>query len=133
MLNWKFHNGIRCAEMKNDTIYLMQEELKETIQREIAAKLLPVLASVESIQDAIERGIGSMGTSVQAIEEIKRKVNLTPEEVERVYGLNAATLANKRTKAVGPRYIKDGGKILYSQREIQKYLNEREILTNENN
>ena len=116
--------------MKETYKFLMREEIRDTIQKELSAKLIPVLAGVESIQETLERGIGPVAASVQEIEEIKRKVNLTPEEVERVYGLNAATLANKRTKAAGPRYIKDGGKILYPQKEIQKYLNQREILTN---
>ena len=115
--------------MKDAYKSLMREEIRETIQKEIGAKLTPVLAGVASIQEALERTIGPVAASVQEIEEIKRKVNLTPEEVERVYGLNAATLANKRTKGAGPRYIKDGGKILYSQKEIQKYLYDREILT----
>lgn len=83
------------------------------------------------MQETFERTLGPLAASVQDIEEIKRKINLTPEEVERVYGLNAATLANKRAKAAGPRYIKDGGKILYPQKELQKYLTDREILTND--
>ncbi len=116
--------------MKDNYKFLVREEIRDAIQREIGPKLDPVLAGVESIQAALERTIGPVAASVQEIEEIKRKVNLTPEEVERVYGLNAATLANKRTKGAGPRYIKDGGKILYPQREIQKYLSQREILTN---
>ena len=84
---------------------------------------------MDSMQETFERTLGPLAASVQEIEEIKRNVNLTPEEVERVYSLNAATLANKRAKAAGPRYIKDGGKILYPQKDLQKYLNEREILT----
>ena len=111
--------------------YLAMEEMSARIQAELNGKLSTVLARMDSMQEVFERTLGPLATSVQEIEEIKRKVNLTPEEVERVYGLNAATLANKRTKASGPRYIKDGGKILYPQKELQKYLNEREILTNE--
>ena len=116
--------------MKDDYRFLMREEIRDTIQKEISAKLTPVLAGVESIQEALERTIGPVAASVQEIEEIKRKINLTPEEVERVYGLNAATLANKRAKGTGPLYIKDGGKILYPQKEIRTYLNAREIMTN---
>ena len=110
--------------------YLAMEEMSARIQAELNGKLSTVLARMDSMQKTFERTLGPLAISVQEIEEIKRKVNLTPEEVERVYGLNAATLANKRTKAAGPRYIKDGGKILYPQKELQKYLNEREILTN---
>ena len=115
--------------MKDDYKFLMREEIRDTIKREIGERLTPVLAGVEHIQEAL-RAIGPASSYGQEIEEIKQKVNLTPEEVERVYGLNAATLANKRTKGAGPRYIKDGGKVLYPQKEIQKYLNAREILTN---
>jgi len=118
--------------MKDDYKYLMREEIRDTIKKEISERLTPVLVGVEHIQETL-RVIGPASACGQEIEEIKRKVNLTPEEVERVYGLNAATLANKRTKGAGPCYIKDGGKVLYPQKEIQKYLNAREILTNGDN
>ena len=108
--------------------YLTVEQMKARIQAELNGKLSTVLARMDSMQETFERTLGPLAASVQEIEEIKRKVNLTPEEVERVYSLNAATLANKRAKAAGPRYIKDGGKILYPQKDLQKYLNEREIL-----
>lgn len=111
--------------------YLAMEQMRARIQAELNAKLSTVLSRMDSIQETFERTLGPLAISVQEIEEIKRKVNLTPEEVERVYGLNAATLANKRAKAAGPRYIKDGGKILYPQKELQKYLGQREILTSE--
>ena len=109
--------------------YLAVEHMKASIQAELNGKLSTVLSRMQTMQETFERTLGPLAVSVQEIEELKRKVNLTPEEVERVYGLNAATLANKRAKGQGPRYIKDGGKVLYSQKEIQKYLNEREILT----
>ena len=109
--------------------YLAMEQMKARIQAELNGKLSTVLARMDSMRETFERTLGPLAASVQEIEEIKRKVNLTPEEVERVYGLNAATLANKRAKAAGPRYIKDGGKVLYPQKDLQKYLNEREILT----
>lgn len=111
--------------------YLAMEEMSARIQAELNAKLSTVLSRMDSMRETFEQTLGPLAVSVQEIEEIKRKINLTPEEVERVYGLNAATLANKRAKSAGPRYIKDGGKILYPQKELQKYLSEREILTNE--
>ena len=109
--------------------YLAMEEMSARIQAELNAKLSTVLARMDYMQKTFEQTLGPLAVSVQEIEEIKRKVNLTPEEVARVYGLNAATLANQRTKAAGPPYIKVGGKVLYPQRELQKYLNDREILT----
>ena len=111
--------------------YLAVEQMKAHIQAELNGKLSTVLSRMDSMQETFERTLGPLAASVQDIEEIKRKINLTPEEVERVYGLNAATLANKRAKAAGPRYIKDGGKILYPQKELRQYLTAREILTND--
>lgn len=111
--------------------YLAVEQMKAHIQAELNGKLSTVLSRMDSMQETFERTLGPLAASVQDIEEIKRKINLTPEEVERVYGLNAATLANKRAKAAGPRYIKDGGKILYPQKELRQYLTVREILTND--
>ena len=110
--------------------YLAMEEISTRIQAELNGKLSTVLSRMDSMQKTFEQTLGPLAVSVQEIEEIKRKVNLTPEEVERVYGLNAATLANQRTKAAGPPYLKVGGKVLYPQGELRKYLNAREILTN---
>lgn len=111
--------------------YLAVEQIKAHIQAELNGKLSTVLARIDIMQETFERTLGPLAVSVQEIEELKRKINLTPEEVERVYGLKAATLANKRAKAAGPRYIKDGGKILYPQKELQRYLSDREILTSD--
>ena len=111
--------------------YLAMEEMSARIQAELNGKLSTVLARMDSMQQTFEQTLGPLAVSVQEIEEIKRKVNLTPEEVERVYGLNAATLANQRGKGIGPPYIKVVGKILYPQQELRKYLSEREILTND--
>ena len=110
--------------------YLAMEEMSARIQAELNGKLSAVLARMADMQKTFEQTLGPLAISVQEIEELKRKVNLTPEEVERVYGLNAATLANQRSKGTGPPYIKAGGKVLYPQRELQKYFHEREILTN---
>ena len=59
----------------------------------------------------------------------KRKEYLTPEEVELIYGLKPKTLANKRLKAQGPEYIKDGDRILYRQQAIKKYLEAKTVRT----
>lgn len=45
------------------------------------------------------------------------------------YGLKPKTLANKRLKAQGPEYIKDGDRILYRQQAIKKYLEAKTVRT----
>lgn len=66
---------------------------------------------------------------VAKMEKLKRREYLTPEEVELLYGLKAVTLANKRMKAQGPEYIKDGEKILYKQQAVKAYLDSRTVRT----
>jgi len=78
-----------------------------------------------SMDAALERLLAP----VVQLEKLKRKEYLTPDEVEIVYGLKAATLANKRTKSQGPEYIKDGERILYRQQAVRAYLESRAIRT----
>lgn len=83
----------------------------------------------EILKDLAERVLAPLASEVMEIEELKRKESLTPDEVERVYGLKATTLANKRSRALGPEYIKDGEKILYPQKAVQDYLAARRVKT----
>lgn len=78
-----------------------------------------------NIDDALERLLAP----VAEVERLKRKEYLTPEEVELVYGLKVKTLANKRLRAQGPEYIKDGDRILYKQQAIKGYLEARTVRT----
>ena len=78
-----------------------------------------------NIDDALERLLAP----VAEVERLKRKEYLTPEEVELIYGLKPKTLANKRLKAQGPEYIKDGERILYRQQAIKKYLEAKTVRT----
>lgn len=61
------------------------------------------------------------------IEAIKRKEYLTPCEVEALYGLQASTLANQRSKGTGPPYLKIGSKIYYGQAELQEYFTKNKV------
>ena len=83
------------------------------------------LIFTNNIDDALERLLAP----VAEVERLKRKENLTPEEVELVYGLKPNTLANKRMKAQGPEYIKDGERILYKQQAVKKYLEAKTVRT----
>lgn len=58
------------------------------------------------------------------LERLKRKALLTPDEVEKLYGFNARTLANKRGVGLGPEYIQEvaGGPVYYTHKAIEEYL-----------
>ena len=83
----------------------------------------------ERIASNIESTLERLLAPVANLERLKRREYLLPEEVEILYGLKASTLANKRSKANGPEYIKDGDKILYRQQTIKAYLEARIIKT----
>lgn len=87
----------------------------------------------DEFQKALENVLKPMAEqvclSVREIEALKRKEYLTPDEVEKLYGLRATTLANKRTKAQGPEYTKAGEKILYRHQDVKKYLDARRVRT----
>lgn len=83
----------------------------------------------DNLQMAFERLLAPVIDSIGQLERLKRREYLTAEEVELVYGLKTATLANKRSRANDPEYIKDGDKILYKQQSVKKYLESKTVLT----
>ena len=78
------------------------------------------------IREALqEQGVASpISPEAQELELLKRKKLLTPKEVQKLYGLNATTLANKRCAGKGPAYIQEveDGPVYYEQTAIQRYL-----------
>jgi hypothetical protein len=83
----------------------------------------------DRIASNIENALERLLAPVANVERLKRREYLLPEEVDIVYGLKVNTLANKRSKAQGPEYIKDGDKIYYRQQAIKAYLDARTIKT----
>ena len=83
----------------------------------------------QTVSNNIESTLERLLAPVAEIEKLKRREYLSPEEVELVYGLKVSTLANKRMKAQGPGYIKDGEKILYKQQAVRQYLESRAVKT----
>lgn len=87
----------------------------------VVAQLLPELRAE----------IGKLFGPAAEVEALRRKKTLTTEEVERVYGLNAGTLRNKRSRGEGPRYISDGRCILYRPEDVDEYLSDRVMKTHD--
>lgn len=46
-------------------------------------------------------------------------------------GMPATTLRKRRSLGKGPSYIKDGGKVLYARRDLDRYMEARRIKTYE--
>ena len=56
---------------------------------------------------------------------------MTPKELEQFTGLKMGTLANWRTKNKGPSYLKLGRRVLYTKKEINKWLKKQIVHTDE--
>lgn len=85
--------------------------LKEIIAQEVGAALAPLAEKVLK--------------EVAELETLKRRPLLSPAEVQRVYGLKVATLADKRTRGSGPDFIKPGdnsGAVFYRPADIDRWI-----------
>ena len=54
------------------------------------------------------------------------KKQLTPKEVEEIYGISTGTLANWRSKKKGLPYIKDG-RIYYDIEDLDEYFKNKKV------
>ena len=77
----------------------------------------------------IESAIKEIMTPVAELELLKRKEYLTEQDVAKLFSLSVRTLQTQRCRGVGPAYIKDGSKVLYSAKVIKAYLDAREVKT----
>ena len=60
---------------------------------------------------------------------INEKIAGTPKEVERIFGLDAGTLANLRSDCKGPKYRKIGRKIIYVFKDVQEWIDQYTVQT----
>lgn len=54
---------------------------------------------------------------------------ISAQEVERIYGLSARTLANYRSQKVGPKYYKCGHRVIYRIADLDAYMEEHAVVT----
>lgn len=53
---------------------------------------------------------------------------MTPDEAAEQFGVSAKTLANQRSRRVGPPYVKlSGGIVRYSRKAVRQWLAERTV------
>jgi hypothetical protein len=79
----------------------------------------------KKVEIALSETLERLLSPVAEIEALKRKVYLTEEEAAKLFSLAPATLRTDRCRGQGPRYIKNGRKVLYSQQELINYLERR--------
>lgn len=83
-----------------------------------------IVTTREDLTAIIAEIMGQARKDIPELERLKRKALLTPDEVEKLYGFNARTLANKRGAGLGPEYIQEvaGGPVYYTHKAIEEYL-----------
>ena len=62
--------------------------------------------------------------------QILAKKFLTPREVAAIYGFSVGTLANWRSRRMGPKFYKCGKrKVLYSVEDVEDFIRTNPVLT----
>jgi len=85
---------------------------------------MEAIQQVEKIFSAeAAEAFGRAAQKAARLLELKLKPALTPAEVEELYNLRAATLAQKRCRGGGPNYVQEeqGGPVLYRHSDIEQY------------
>ena len=63
------------------------------------------------------------------MEKVLYRKAVTPREAAELYGLSVGSLANLRSKKLGPRYYTRGRKIFYRVDDLEAWLFQNQILT----
>ena len=69
-------------------------------------------------RDIISETVRNVFAPVAEMEMISKKEFLTEREVETLFSIPVGTLRTERCRNKGPRYIKEGRKVLYPRKEV---------------
>ena len=81
----------------------------------------------KAVADALEKILAPVAETICEMERIRRKEYLTEKEVEKLFSLSAATLKKQRSRGGGPKYIKQGTRILYNRKELIAYFSRANV------
>lgn len=95
-------------------------ELKDQVGKMITEKYLELFSQAldKKVDAAFSETLERLLSPVAEMEALKRKIYLTEEEAAKLFSLAPATLRTDRCRGNGPKYIKNGRKVLYSQQEL---------------
>jgi excisionase family DNA binding protein len=54
-------------------------------------------------------------------------MDITPKELAAMLNIHIGTLANWRSKGIGPSFSKIGHKVRYSKQDVQKWIKKHEV------
>lgn len=104
-----------------------RNDLKDQVGQMINEKCLELFSQAldKKVDTALSETLERLLSPVVEMEALKRKLYLSEEEAAKLFSLAPATLRTDRCRGVGPKYIKSGRKVLYSQQELINYLERR--------
>jgi hypothetical protein len=87
--------------------------LSDLVREAVAQELRSALAELPTVFNAAAE-----------LEVLRRKEYLTSDEVEKLYGIPAATLKTKRTRGGGPSFLQHarGTSVTYTHEDIRQYM-----------
>lgn len=107
-------HGCPCHAQQQQQIREEQPPtLMDLVKEAVTAELRTALAELPSVFQAAAE-----------LELLRRKEYLTTEEVEKLYGIPAATLKTRRTRGGGPSYLQHarGSCVTYTHEDIRQYM-----------
>lgn len=88
--------------------------------------VIPTTDEIRSIirEELAQAKAAELPQEAAELEKLRRKIQLRPSEVEKLYGYSVGTLANWRSAGKGPEYVQEGdGPVYYEQSAIKAYCN----------
>ncbi len=98
--------------MDNANESISGDALQRIIAEEVSAALAPMAGRI----------LAEVAAEVAGIEALKRRPLLTPLEVQKLYGIKATTLSDKRTRGGGPDYIKEASSVFYRPQDVDRWI-----------
>lgn len=89
------------------------------------------LGARSELGDAIAKVIREELAPVVELAASPRREYMDEKAASLYCGMPAATLRKRRSLGKGPSYIKDGGKVLYARRDLDRYMEARRVKTYE--
>lgn len=116
-----------AIEVKSDNDQLRHEQ--KIIHLKLAEMGIPTYL-IKNEKD-LDQPVATWKTLIPPRIKPQSKKFLNGSEMELVYSLNKGTLANMRSKKIGPKYYKVGGLVLYKAEDVEAWIEDHKILTTE--
>ncbi|UQZ88849.1 hypothetical protein C4J81_06400 [Deltaproteobacteria bacterium Smac51] len=95
--------------------------------KDIRAEIVDLVASqmTSEIEDKLLATIQRMFEPAARVALLNEKEFLTEKEVGDLFSIAPSTLRTERSRGIGPGYVKDGKKVLYSRKDLIAYFKNR--------